>query len=891
MKRIFRRSEPTRDVRDELQFHLDMRAREFMDQGLPEAEAREAARRAFGNVAAIDAELSVARLAHVNSRERRESLREFARDVTFAVRTLRKNRGYTLAALATLALGIGAATAVFTVADGVLLRPLPYGDPDRLAMIWLAQPEFGDRLPLSSGFYNDAVTTGRRTFSSIAAFRSWPFTLTGSGDAEQVSGARVAPSLFGVLGVRPALGHDFAPSDADSGAASVVIISHALWQRRFGSDPGVVGRSIELGGRPFKVLGVMPPGFAFPRGAELPTGLQFGLRTDIWVPLQLSTKDRTSYGTMNMSAIGRLRPGVSLGRAHGELSVPLQQFLKANAPKLKLDYTLVTLKDQAATHVRGGLYLLMSAVAFLLFIACANVANLLLARTGARSREFALRATLGARRSRIARQLITENVLLAAAGSVLGVLVSVWATRAMLALVPGSMPRADDVGIDWRVAAGAALLAMAIGAAFGLAASTQVRWNRVAETLRDPGARATGGRATRVGRRALVVAEVSLSLMLIIGAALLATSFARLQRVDPGFRAEGTFTASITLPIATRLDFVNDAGAWARFFRQLDERLSQTPGVQSAGAISNLPLADAAEGGGFAIVGQPKPEPGQSPHTEYFVTEGGYFGTMGIKLVEGRTFDASDVREGARVAIVNRELAKRYFGGSAIGQQIIPYFDFSQGPRTIVGVVDDVQYGSLDSPATPQAYVPQQQMSYPGLNVVLRGTGDAATMLALLKSAVREIDPKLAVSNPRPMTTVVAESLARRRFSMTLIGIFAGSALLLAMVGLYGVIALSVNQRRREIGVRVALGAQRGDVIRLVLGEGMRVTALGVLAGLLGARLLSTLVGSLLYDVSATSPSIYAAAAGVVVTVTLLATYLPALRAARIDPNLALRAD
>jgi putative ABC transport system permease protein len=891
MKRIFRPSEPLRDVRDELAFHLEMRTREFMERGLPEAEAREAARQAFGNVAAIDAALSVARLAHVNSRERRESLREFARDVTFAARTLRKNRGYTLAALATLALGIGAATAVFTVVDGVLLRPLPYGDPGRLAMIWLAQREFGDHLPLSSGFYNDAVTTGRQSFSSIAAFRSWPFTLTGSGDAEQVAGARVAPSLFGVLGVRPALGHDFASSDADSGAAPVAIISHALWQRRFGSDPEVVGRSIEVGGTPFKLLGVMPPGFAFPRGAELPTGLQFGLRTDIWVPLQLSAKDRTSYGTMNMSAIGRLRPGVTLGRAHGELSVPLQQFVKANAPKLKLDYNLVTLKDQAAAHVRGGLYLLTAAVAFLLFIACANVANLLLARTGARSREFALRATLGARRSRIARQLITENVLLVAAGSALGVLVSMWATRAMLALVPGSMPRADDVGIDWRVAAGAALLAMAIGAVFGLAASTQVRWNRVAETLRDPGARLTGGRATRLGRRALVAAEVSLSLVLIIGAALLATSFARLQRVDPGFRAEGTFTASITLPIATGLDFVNDAGGWARFFRQLDERLSQTPGVQSAAAVSALPLADAAEGGGFAIVGQPKPEPGQSPHTQYFVTEGAYFRTMGIKLVAGRAFDATDVREGARVAIVSRELAKRYFGGAAIGQQIIPYFDFSQGPRTIVGVVDDVQYGSLDSPAAPQTYVPQQQMAYPGLNVVLRGTGDAAAMLALLKTAVRDLDPKLAVSNPRPMTTVVAESLARRRFSMTLIGIFAGSALLLAMVGLYGVIALSVNQRRREIGVRVALGAQRGDVIRLVLGEGMRVTALGVLAGLLGARLLSSLVGSLLYDVSATSPSIYAGAAAVVVTVTLLAIYLPALRAARIDPNLALRAD
>lgn len=891
MKRIFRRSEPTRDVHDELQFHLEMRAREFMEHGMPEAEARAAAARAFGNVAAIDAQLSTARVIHVQSRERRDSLREFGRDVAFAVRTLRKNRGFTLASLATLALGIGAATAVFTVVDGVLLRPLPYPHPDRLSMIWMAQPGFGDRLPLSSGFYNDVVTTGQQAFSSIAAFRSWPYTLTGSGEVEQVSGARVAPTLFGVLGVRPAIGQDFTAADADSGAAPVAIISHALWQRRFGSDPRIVGRSIEIGGRPFKLLGVMPPGFAFPRGAELPAGLQFGLRTDIWTPLQLTVKDRTNYGTMNMSAVGRLRPGVTLGRAHGELSVPLQQFLWANAPKLKLDYTLVTLKDQAATDVRGGLYLLMAAVAFLLFIACANVANLLLARTGARTREFALRTTLGARRSRIARQLITENLLLAAAGSALGVLVSVWATRAMLTLVPGSMPRADDVGIDWRVAAGAALLAMAIGAAFGLAASTQVRWSRVAETLRDPGARATGGRATRLGRRALVVAEVSLSLMLVIGAALLATSLARLQRVDPGFRSEGTFTASITLPVATGMNFAKDGGAWARFFHQLDDRLSKTPGVESSGAISGLPLANAAEGGGFAIVGQPAPEPGHTPHTEYFVTEGAYFRTMGIKLVAGRTFDPTDVPDGPRVVVVNRELAKKYFGGSAIGQQIIPYFDFVREPRTIIGVVDDVQYGSLDAPATPEAYVPQQQMSYPGLNVVVRGSGDAATMLTVLKRAVHEIDPKLAVSNPRPMTAVLAESLTRRRFSMTLIGIFAGSALLLAMVGLYGVIALSVNQRRREIGVRVALGAQRGDVMRLVLGEGLRVTAIGVFVGIVAARALSGLVASMLYDVSATSASIYAGAAGIVVAVTLVATYLPALRATRIDPNLALRSD
>lgn len=894
MKKLFRRHDATRDVGDELRFHIDMRAREFMDSGMSPDEARRAAAEAFGDVNAIDAELRVARSAHTRAREQRDWVRELARDVTFAARTLQKNIGFTAAALATLALGIGAATAVFTVVDGVLLRPLPYTDPSRLAMIWLSspQPGLGDELSLSGGFYTDAAAAGATSFSSIAAFRSWPYTLTGGGgDAEQLSGARGTPALFTVLGVRPALGRDFTVADADSGAAPVAIIAHELWQRRFGGDPAAVGRDIELGGQPFKIIAVMPPGFAFPRGAELPKGLQFGLRTDIWTPLQLTAKDKINYGTLNTSVIARLRPGATLGQARGQLSVSLKAWLKARAPKLILDYKLLTLKDQAGQYVRRGLYLLMGAVAFLLFIACANVANLLVARTSTRRREFAVRATLGAGRARIARQLITENVLLAIAGSVLGVGLSAWATRAMLALVPGTMPRADDVGIDWRVALSAAGIAIAIGAVFGIAAGTQVRWSQLADTLRDAGARATGGLARTLGRRMLVVAEVSLSLILIIGASLLATSFARLQRTDAGFRPEGVLTASIVLPVGARFDNVSDAPAWSSFFRQLNDRLAKSPGVEQVGAVSNLPLSDAAESGGFAIVGKPAPESGQAPQAEYFVVEGNYFQTLGIPLVAGRTFDASDVRNAARVIVVNREFAKRHLGASPIGQQIIPYFDFSTGPRTVVGVVDDVQYGSLDAPMKSQAYVPEQQMTYPGLNIVLRTRGDPMALVPVLTRETHALNAKLAVSHPRPLSDVVAESLARRRFSMTLIGIFAGSALALAMVGLYGVIALSVTQRRRELGVRVALGAQSSDVIRLVLGEGLRITIAGVALGLVGAIVLSRLVTSLLYGVSATSPGIYALATAVVIAVTLIATFIPASRAARVDPNVALRAE
>jgi len=893
MKRIFRRSDEARDVGDELRFHLDMRAREFMEAGMSPEDARKAAADVFGDLGAVDAQLRVARGIHVRSRARRAWRQELIADVAFALRTLRKNIGFTAAALATLTLGIGAATAVFTVVDGVLLRPLPYADPSRLAMIWLTQPksENGGDIPLSTGFYAEAVGAGKDVFSSIAAFRSWPYTLTGAGEPEQISGTRVTPTLFTILGVRPKLGRDFAETDGDSGAAPVAILSYSLWQRRFGGDAAIVGRSIDLSGQSFTIIGVMPAGFAFPRGAELPKGLQFGLRSEIWTPYQLTAADRRRYSPMNTSAIGRLKPGVTLARAQGELSAALQAWIKERSPTLVLDYRMPTLKQQAGQSVRRGLFLLMGAVGFLLFIACANVANLLIARTGARRREFAVRATLGAGRGRIVRQLVTENVLLATTGSILGVAASVWATRAMLGLVPGSLPRADDVGVDWRVALTAAALAVVVGAIFGLAAGTQVRSGDLADSLRDGEARTTSGRARRIGRRSLVVAEVALSLMLIIGASLLATSFARLQRADSGIRADGTLTANIVLPIGTRFDVANDGPGWAAFFRQLTEQLAKAPQVEAAGAVSNLPLSDAAEGGGFAIVGQPTPQSGQAPHTQYLVVEGDYFRAMGIRLISGRFFDATDNAGSARVLVVSREFARRHLGPSPLGQQIIPYFDFSQAPRTVVGIVDNVQYGSLDSPIEAQAYVPERQMNYPGLNVVLRTRGDPMALLPVLKREVHTLNATLAVSRPRLMSDVMSESLARRRFSMTLIGIFAAAALVLAMVGLYGVIALSVSQRHRELGVRVALGAQASDVLRLVLGEGLRITAAGVLVGLAGAFALSQLVTSLLYGVSATSPGIYTIATTIVVCVTLIASYIPATRAARVDPNVALRSE
>ena len=893
MKRIFRRSDArpnvTRDVGDEIDFHLDMRAREFMETGMSAEDARAAAARVFGNAAAIDAELRVARDAHARTRARAERWQELVGDVAFALRSLRKNLAFTVGALATLALGIGAATAVFTVVNGVLIRPLPYADPSRLVMTWMSSKKYGSGLPFASGFYNDFVTATAGV-ANTAAFRSWSYSLDVGEGAEQFVGARVASSFFDVLGVKPRLGRGFVAADAEPGASRVAVISHSVWQTRFGADSTIVGKRVMLSGQPFEIVGVMPDGFAFPRGAELPAGLAFGPRSDIWTPLSFTDADRKSYSTMNLSAISRLKGGNTVARLHGVATTQLNEFLAANAPTLDLTYEHNDLRQQASQHVRRGLLLLLGAVVLLLVIACANVTNLLISRTGARAREFAVRAALGAGRMRIARQLITENVLLAVCGTTIGLVFSIWATRIMLATVPGSLPRADDIAVDWRVAAVALVATIVIGVGFGLAASTQIGWNSLAGTLRDEG-RSTGTRRRVIGRRALVVAEVSLSLILVIGAALLTMSFARLQRVDPGFDPRHVLTASINLPVPGAFDFKNDGPGWAAAFGQLQGRLARIPGVVAAGAVSAIPLTSTAEGGGTWNVGDAPPAPGQAHSGQYLVIEGEYFKAMGIPVVGGRAFDASDLASTTPVAIVNEEYAKRFLNGPAVGRQIVTFFDFTTGrvPRTIVGVVKDVQYGLLDAPTKPQVYVPEQQMPYPGLQIVLRVNGEPMSVLPAVKREVKSVDPRVAVSKARTADDVFTDALAQRRFSMRLILFFAAAALALAMIGLYGVIALSVNHRRREIGVRMAIGARPRDVVRLVLGEGMAITALGVIIGLFGAFAVSRVLGSLLYDVSARNPIVFAMSAVVTIAVTLVATLIPARRAASVDPTAALR--
>ena len=898
MPRSFRlsdsRPDPRRDVEDEIRFHLEMRTREFIERGMSPEEARRAAGASFGDVAAIEAECRDVRLSRTRDHARRDWLQGIGLDLRVAFRALHTRPGFTAAAVATLALGIGAATAVFAIVSGVLLRPMPYRDPARLAMVWLTGVDVRgvtSQLPLSAPNYLD-VKRDVRAFESIAAFRAWPYTL-GDGEPEQVMGVQSAPTLFATLGVRPVLGRDFTDADAVRGGPRVAVLGYALWRRRYGADPSLVGRPITIGGERFTVIGVAPPDFAFPRGAELPSGLQFAARTDVWTPLVFSDDDLKNRWTLNLAAVARVRPGATLADARAQLGAVAKrldaQYLSG---KGQLGFHAPALDEQAAAPVRRSLLVLLGAVGLVLVIACVNVANLLIARTGARRRELAVRAAIGAGAARLARQLVTENLVLAAAGALFGVAVAAVGTRAMLALVPGQLPRADDITLDWRVLLAAVVCAVAAGTLFGIAAAVHARRAPLADGLYGAGTRATAGAARTAGRRVLVGAEIALCLMLLVGAGLLMVSFARLQRVRPGFEPQHAVTARVLLPIGETFDFRRDGPRWAAFFTQLVERVSVLPGVRAAGAVSSLPLTGAFESSGLAIEGRPPSPPGQGPRAEYAVTSGDYFRAMGIPIRAGRAFTTADRADTPPVIVVSREFEQRYFpGASAVGQRVRGAFELTPTTRTIVGVADDVRQASLDAAPAPTVYVPETQMTYPGLTLVVRTEGDPGSVLPLVRRELRALDASIALSDVRTLEDVLSSSLARQRFSLTLLGAFGIAALLLAVVGLYGVIALSVGERRRELGVRIALGARRADVLRLVVGEGVRVAAAGVVVGLAGAAAVSRVMQGMLYGISATDAGVYAGAAVLVVLVALAATWVPARGATRVDPVVALRSD
>ncbi|HEY7568743.1 MAG TPA: ABC transporter permease [Gemmatimonadaceae bacterium] len=888
-----------REVDEELAFHIEMRTRELIAEGVAPDEARRRAISQFGDIDTISSQLRRERASRNAERQRQDWRSAAKMDIVYSIRWLQRNRLFALAAIATLGLGIGATLAVVTVVNGVLVRPLPYHEPSRLGMIWITQPSSSggpdSDLPLTSGFFVDLARDARSV--KAAAFRSWPYSLARDGDAQpdRVTGARVVPEFFDVIGVRPLAGQPFTKQDAVPGGPHVAVISYDLWQRRFGSDSSIIGKRVLLSGEAHTISAIMPPGFAFPRGAELPAPFQFGQRTDVWTPLVFDSSDVRNYATMNLSAIARVQDNVSFESAQAELAGIMSNFLRENAPNVKLSYRVVSLIDQAAAKVRRSLLILLGAVIFVLLVVCANVASLLVARIAVRQRELALRATLGAGHGRIARQLVTENLVLAFAGTAVGIVIANAVTRIMLAMVPGSMPRADDIGLDWRVAGFAGAVAIVAGITFGLAAASSVPWNQLAASLHAGGLRTIGNIRQRLGRRLLVVSEVALSLILLIGATLLMRSFVRLQQVRPGFDPKGVLVADVSLPVAGRFDPVADGPRWAVALNALTARLAQSSGVVAAGAVSALPLSGAFESGGLTIPGRPPEPPGTGPSAQYAVVSGNYFAAARINLVAGRVFDSSDDVAGVRTIVINRECARRYFGGeqNAVGKEVRPTFEFvpTVPPRTIVGVVENVKLTSLEDDARPQVYVPESQFNYPALTLLVRTKGDPLSAIETVRTAVREVSPQFTVHDMRTFSAVLSHSLARQRFSLTLIGAFAVLALTLAVVGLYGVLSLLVGQRSREIGVRLALGATRRDVMRLVVWEGGRIAGIGVVIGVIGALAMTRLLATMVYEVGTRDIATFVSATAIVVIVSLFAAVVPARRASRLDPNTALASD
>ena len=893
LRRIFRVSRPRsveRDVDDELAFHLETRIEALVAGGMARETARATALREFGDLRDARSELSAIDRRRLGRNERNEFWETLAHDVRFALRTMAAHRLFSAAALLTFALGIGATTAIFSVVDGVLLRPLPYPNHDRLALVWTTARFGGEdkgELPFGPANFID-LRDRARSFEMLAAFRSWAFIIGDADEPEQVNGARVSPDIFKILGVAPIAGRSFAPDDDRPNAAPVVLLGHGFWRRRYGGDRSVVGRQITINGERTTVVGIMPPGFTFPRGAELPAGFQLPPSTEIWAPLAFGEQRLRDRNTWDLVVAGLLKPGVTTEQATKEVASLMRQIGDENGARdLRFGATVVDMRDQSVHSVRAGLLLLLSAVGLVLLIACANVSNLLVARTTARRRELAIRAALGAGRGRLVRQLITENVLLALVGGLMGVGLAILLKNWLLALAPAGLPRLADISVDARVIGVTLLLALVAGTAFGLLAAVHAARGGVSGALRE------GGRGSAVrtrARAAFIVVEVAVSLVLLVGAALLTQSFVRMQRIDPGFRPEGVMAAGLGLRRSPELGFREQQAGWNAVVEPFLERVSALPGVEAAGGTSTLPLTGGWESTTFTVVGRPLPPMDARPRANYVMVTPGYFRALGIPMLRGRGFEPRDRAEAPLVVVISRAAVDKYWKNEdPIGQQLMV---FDSIPWTVVGVVGDIREASLTDDVNPMIYLPFAQFPVPGTVVTVRTASSDPTALApALRRELKAVDPTLALNKANTMEQILSWSLSQRRFALLIVGFFAASAFVLAAVGLYGVIAYGVSQRTREIGIRLALGARGTDVRRMVLGQGLVLTIIGLVIGLGGAFAASSVLRSQLFEVSPMDPITYASIALVLAVTAIAASWVPARRATRIDPVEALRQD
>jgi putative ABC transport system permease protein len=799
-------------------------------------------------------------------------------DIRYGVRMLLKHKGFSAVAIIALGLGIGANTAIFSLVNGVLLRPLPFPNSDRIIYFEGKNPAAG--ITDSNISYLDFTDWSKQTdlFASTAAYWTGNADLSGDGaEPEAVPRAGVTTGFFSVLGVQPVLGRALVPEDDkpasfNGGRGTVAIISHGLWKRRFGSDPAIIGRVVQMKSRPLTVIGVMPPGFEYPE------------QTQIWVnsAVNLSEEPRDNRA---WSAIARLNSNVDLKQAQSRVSAINarldKQFHETNKG---WDVSLWTLHERLVREVKPSLLALLGAVGLVLLIACANVANLLLARSAARQKEIAIRAAMGASRTRVLRQMLTESILLSAIGGAAGLVLSIWLTDVLMSMLPESAPRLEHIGIDYRVLTFALGVSALTGILFGIVPALQASKLDVTSALKQGGRSGEGHRRTSA-RSLLLIGEVALSLMLLVGAGLLIKSFLRLQEIRPGFNAHNVLIANLALPYPKY-----QYEQFEEFFRQLKERLEAAPGVQAAGGSMNLPLnaSGYAIGRGFIPEGRPLTVD-ENRDAMFSSITGDYFRALQIPLLSGRTFELRDNADAPKVVIINETIAKRHFGSptAAIGKRLSIWRD-EKFMREIVGVVGDTKTGSLTGEGGAQIYVPNAQARENFMGLVIRTAGDPAAFATTLRHEVQALDKDQPIYNVRTMDDVVMNSLGTRRVSMQLFAVFAIAALLLAAIGIYGVMAYTVTQRTQEIGIRMALGAQRSDVLGLVVRQGMTLAAIGVVAGLAGAFSLTRVMASLLFNVRPDDPTTYLAISFLLIVVAFLACYLPARRAAKLDPAIAL---
>jgi predicted permease len=853
-----------RDLAAEVDSYLDLSAQRKVKNGLTEREARRAALIELGGAEQIKERVREVRLGHW--------LETLLKDLRFGLRSLGKSPGFTAIALLTLALGIGANTAIFSIIHAVLLRPPPYREPARLVKIWPAKP----RVSASKADYLE-IKEKTRSFDEIAAYSNWGFTITGSGEPAKLEGARTTANLFSLLGVEAAVGRTFALDEDQPGKSDVVVLSHGLWQSRFGSNRGIVGQTITIDGKNLMVVGVMPKGFNFPEG----------IRRDLWVSATLDPHAAEDFASGYLTLIGRLKTGVTANQARSEI-VAVARSIREQRPNIPDDYgtraQVNSLQSESVAGIRPTLFILLGTVGLVLLIACANVANLQLARTSNRQRELAVRAALGASRARLVRQLLTESLLLSILGGTAGIILAYVGLDFLVTLIPADTPRGTDISISASVLSFSLGISGVAGVLFGLAPALQTSKPDLQSPLKEGGRTGSGGGARL--RSLLVVSEIAFALTLVICAGLLIKSFWRLQHVSPGFEADHVVSFQVS-----PAEFDNAPERARTYYRQVLERLAHLPGVQSVGGIHLLPMGDSNWDPGLRIEDRPLPPGASAESVNWRLVTADYFRTMSIPVLKGRAFTEADNENAEKVALINETLARKYWPAEEpLGKRINTGFEGKGVWVTIVGVVGDIRQESLRVPTVPEMYRPFfQHKELPPLTFMVRSAIATDALVPALRNAVWSVDKNVPITDLQPMRVVVAQSISQSRSTMLMLTAFAAIGLVLGVIGIYGVISYSVAQRTHEIGVRMALGARSGDVLKLVLSQGFRLIIAGAALGLLGAFGLTRLMSNLLFGISASDPSTFAVVTISLTLVGLLASYIPARRAAKLSPMIALR--